>query len=65
MQEKPCSYTADQLPGGRYWNPDKQIQDVLRQLPPSNDDCESILGLNDYLTTVVPNIDQMSCSNLV
>ena len=65
MQEKLCSYAADQLPGGRYWNPDKQIQDVLRQLPPSNDVCESILSLNDYLTTVVPNLHQMSRLNLV
>ena len=37
MQEKLCSYAADQLPGGRYWNPDKEIQDVLCQLQPSND----------------------------
>ena len=65
MQEKLCSYAADQLPGGRYWNPDKQIQDVLSQLQPSNDVCESILGLNDYLTTAVPNLHQMSRSNLV
>lgn len=60
MQEKLCSYAADPLPGGRYWNPDKQIQDVLSQLQPSNDVCESILGLNDYLTTAVPNLHQMS-----
>ena len=65
MHEKLCSYAADQLPGGRYWNPDKQIQDVLSQLQPSNDVCESILGLNDYLTTAVPNLHQMSRSNLV
>ena len=65
MQEKLCSYAADQLPGGRYWNPDKEIQDVLCQLQPSNDVCESVLGLNDYLTTAVPNLHQMSRSNLV
>lgn len=65
MLEKLCSYAADQLPGGRYWNPDKQIRDVLCQLQPSNDVCESILGLNDYLTTAVPNLHQMSRSNLV
>ena len=65
MQEKLCSYAADQLPGGRYWNPDKQVQDVLSQLQPSNDVCESVLGLNDYLTTAVPNLHQMSRSNLV
>ena len=65
MKEKLCSYAADQLPGGRYWNPDKQVKDVLCQLQPSNDICESILGLNDYLTTALPNLHQMSRSNLV
>ena len=42
MQEKLCSYAADQLPGGRYWNPDKEIQDVLCQLQPSNDVCVNL-----------------------
>lgn len=65
MKEKLCSYAADQLPGGRYWNPDKEVQEVLCQLQPSNDVCESVLGLNDYLTTAVPNLHQMSRSNLV
>ncbi len=32
---------------------------------PSNDVCESILGLNDYLTTAVPNLHQLARSNLV
>ena len=27
--------------------------------------CESILGLNDYLTTAIPNLHQMARSNLV
>ena len=65
MKDKLCSYAADQLPGGRYWNPDKEVQDVLCQLQPSNDVCESILGLNDYLTSAIPNLHQMSRSNLV
>ena len=34
------------------------------QLEPSNDFCESILGLNDYLTTAIPNLTQASRSNL-
>ena len=59
MQEKLCSYAADQLPGGRTGI---QTSDVLSQLQPSN---ESVLGLNDYLTTAVPNLHQMSHSNLV
>ena len=29
------------------------------------DMCESILALNDYLSTVMPNLHQMSKSNLV
>ena len=37
----------------------------MRQLKPSNDICESILRLNDYLTAVIPNLHQMACSNLV
>lgn len=35
------------------------------ELKPSNDVCESILGLNDYLTTAVPNLHQLARSNLV
>ena len=38
---------------------------MLCPLQPSNDICESIPGLNDYLTTELPNLHQMSRSNLV
>ena len=31
---------------------------------PNNDLCESILGLNDYLTTAIPNLHQVTKSNL-
>ena len=65
MKEKLQSYAKDQLPGGRYWDPDENVKRVLCQLRPSNDVCESILGLNDYLTTAIPNLHQMSRSNLV
>ena len=65
MREKLCSYAKDQLPGGQYWDADRSVKDVLCQLKPSNDVCESILGLNDYLTTAIPNLHQMSRSNLV
>ena len=41
------------------------MQDILCQLKPSNDICESFLGLNDYLTTAIPNLHQMARSNLV
>ena len=53
MREKLCVYAKDHLPGGRYWNPDTAIKRVLSELTPSNDLCESILGLNDYLTTAI------------
>ena len=45
------------LPGGKYWEPDQCTKAVLQ---PSNDLCESILGLNDHLTTAIPNLHQLS-----
>ena len=65
MKEKLCTYARNQLPGGEYWDPDVSIRKVLMQLKPSNDVCESILGLNDYLTTAIPNLHQMGRSNLI
>ena len=65
MRKKLCSYAKDQLPGGLYWDADENVKDILRQLKPSNDVCESVLGLNDYLTTAIPNLHPMSRSNLV
>ena len=65
MREKLCSYATDQLPGGLYWDADNNVKDILCQLKPSNDVCESILRLNDYLTTAIPNLHHMSHSNLV
>ena len=66
MKNKLCTYAAHQLPGGIYWNTeDPAVRKELTKIVPSNDLCESILGLNDYLTTMIPNLNQMSCSNLV
>ena len=49
-----------------YWDPvDPLIRKGLTALQPSNDLCESILGLNDYLTTAIPNLNQISRSNLI
>ena len=50
----------DFLPDGLYWDPD-----TLKDLEPSNDLCESILGLNDYFCTALPNLVQLTKSNLV
>ena len=65
MKQKLSEYAKNQLPGGKYWEPEPAIKAVLRNLKPNNDLCESILGLNDYLTTVIPNMHQMTRSNLV
>ena len=63
MKIKLCHYAQAMLPGGRYWEPDPDVEAVLHQLRPSNDLCESILGSNDYLTTA--NLHQLSHSNLI
>ena len=65
MKEKLGTYAQNQLPGGKYWEPEPAIKVILKEIKPSNDLCESILGLNDYLTTAIPNMHQMSRSNLI
>ena len=65
MKEKLRTYAQNQLPGGRYWEPEKPVQEILKKLKPTNDLCESILGLNDYLSAAIPNMQQMSRANLI
>lgn len=65
MLDKLCSYARNQLPGGIFWEPEQSIKDVLRQLKPTNDVAESVLGLNDYLTTAIPNLHQTARSSLI
>ena len=65
MREKLSTYAEDQLPGGCYWEPNEELQKILLEIKPSNDACESILGLNDYLTTAIPNLHQMARSNII
>lgn len=65
MESKLNTYAQAQLPGGLYWEPEKEIRDILKDVEPSNDICESILGLNDYLSTAIPNMSQGARSNLV
>ena len=65
MNAKLSSYAQNQLPGGKYWEPESDITSVLESLKPNNDVCESILGLNDTLSMVMPNLHQMSKSNFV
>jgi hypothetical protein len=65
MRKKLLSYAQNQLPGGKYWEPEQNIKDTLQSLKPNNDICKSILGLNDYLSSALPNMHQMTKSNLV
>ena len=65
MKEKLVMYASSQLPGGEYWDPDPDIKSALSTIKPTNDLCESILGLNDYLTTAIPNMTQLTRSTMV
>lgn len=65
MKAKLCSYAKSLLPGGRYWEPEPEVEAILRNIKPNNDLCESILGLNDYLMTAIPNLHQLSRSSLI
>ena len=65
MYEKLTTYARNHLPGGKYWEPTPDVESVLRNLKPNNDICESILGYNDFLTTAVPNMHQLTRSTLV
>ena len=64
MKSKLSSYAQNQLPGGIYWDPDPKVKVILEEVNPSNDLCESILGLNNYLNTTIPNMHQVKQSNL-
>jgi len=63
--KKLCTYAQNQLPGGKYWEPEPAVEATLKKLKPNNDLCESILGLNDYLTTAIPNLQQTVHLNLI
>ena len=65
MHTKLSEYKKDQLPGGKYWNPTEEVKKILEQLQPNNDICESILGLNDWLSSQTPNLCQKTKSTLV
>ena len=60
MMEKLINYKADQLPGGRYWEPSGEVREILASLKPHNDSSESVLGMNDWLTTAFPYSNQIT-----
>ena len=65
MKDKLTDYKKDQLPGGKYWAPDNSIREILKQLKPHNDICESLLGLNDWITSPLVNAKQHTKSALI
>ena len=65
MAKKLSDYKKDQLPGGKYWTPTAEEKEILQKLAPNNDVCESILGLNDWITMHTPNLCQVTKSTLV
>ena len=65
MAQKLKTYKADQLPGGRLWAPSPSVREELEGLEPTNDACESILGLNDWLQKTTPNMTQRTVSAMV
>ena len=42
-----------------------EIKEILKKLPPTNDLCKSLLGVNDHLITSIPNLCQLTWSNLI
>ena len=64
MKSKLSNYAQNQLPGGIYWDPDPKVKVILEEVNPSNDLCESILGLNNYLNITISNMHQVKQSNL-
>ena len=65
MKDKLTDYKKDQLPEGKYWAPDDNVRQILRELKPHNDICESLLGLNDWLTAPLVNAKQHTKSVLI
>ena len=65
MLDKLKTYKAEQLPGGKLWNPDQATRKALAKIQPTNDLCEGILGLNDWIQKRTPNFNQRTVSGMV
>jgi len=64
MMDRLVNCKADQLPGGRYWEPECEAHEILRSLKPHNDKSESLLGM-DWLMTAFPSMCQQTRSALI
>ena len=65
MADKIQAYKSDHLPGGELWNPSEKVKSLLFNLEPTNDMCESILGLNDWLQKSTQNLSQRTVTTMV
>ena len=65
MLKKITSYKADQLPGGSLWEPTGRTKEIASKMVPTNDKCESALGLNDWLQRGTVNMTQRTTSSMV
>ena len=65
MALKLASYKEDQLPGGKHWAPSPSVREALKNVEATNDACESVLGLNDWLQKTTPNMAQRTVSAMV
>ena len=65
MADKLRLYKADQLPCGKLWSPSHTVKAALAHVQTSNDLCEGIHGLNDWLQKVTPNLAQRTVSTMV
>ncbi len=65
MLDKIRIYKAEQLPGGKLWNPSTDTRKALENIQPTSDLCEGILGLNDWLRKRTPNFSQWTVSGMV
>lgn len=63
--EKLINCKADHLPGRRYWEPSGEVREILASLKPHNDSSESVLGMNDWLTTAFPSMHQQTRLTLI
>ena len=65
MHSKLQQYMKDYLPGGQYHNPDLSVHSVISKLQPHNDRSESVLGCNDWLSKILPNMAQSTRSTMI
>ena len=42
MNAKLSCYAQNQLPGGKYWEPEVDVKRILKSLKPNNNMCESL-----------------------